>query len=1113
MSRDREDLRALIATVRRRWRMRRGLRGATILMAALVAVTVFAGVGLTYLHFTPGAILGARIIAYLGLTAVLAYAVALPLVRRVSDAQVARYIEEHDPRLDALLVSAVDSEAREAETPGLVRRLVAQAVAQAEARGVSTGVERRRLRRHLAAFAVSAAGAALLLLAGPGVIGRAGKVLFVPWSQAAAEAPFAVLVSPGHVAVPKGADLDIAARLRGFTSERVTLLLRPAGRQDWERVAMEPADTAGAFGFRLFDLQEPTEYLVESNGVSSPVFRIDVTPMPYVDRIDLEYRYPAYTGLATEMVENGGDIVAPAGTRVRLLARPTMPVTAGRVILDADTVALAPVDSSTLSGTIAVQTAGHYRIELLARTGAWVPASLEYRIDVLEDHAPSVTFAVPGRDLRVTAVEEVAAEAVARDDFGVRTLELRYTVNGGPEQRVALYDAGRTHRTDVSGRHTFLLEEFGLEPGDLVSYYAVATETGPVGRTVSSDIYFLQVRPFAVDYRQAEQQGSRGQQSTSPEGFSERQRQIVAGTFKVERDRATAGERRTNEDLATLALAEGRLRAQVNDLVERLAQRSAARLDSTFAVVAQELQAALPQMRAAEESLGTRKATEALPPEQKALQHLQRAEAAFREIQVSQGGGGGGGGGNATANADELADLFELETDKLRNQYETVERGERQAAQAAEDEAAERLRQLAARQQQENERLERAAQQLRRANGGSAGGAGGSAGARAGQRALAQEAEEAARQLERLAREQRSDDLAEAARRLQQAAQAMQRAAAGNRGSDAEGQRALEQIREATRRLESGRMNRLGEDIRSAREGVERLRERQREIAGDVDRLMQQGGSGDPRQAAALAERKDSLASAVTGLEATLERIARDARRDQGEAARRLAEAAGAARDNRIADKIRFSKGLMRGENREYARSFEQQIGADLDEVRARIDSAAQALAEPGGQRAGRALDRAGDLRRGLESLGDRARAVEEREGQGQGEAGARGGGRPGVIPPDEARRLAGDVRAERARADTLRRLLIEEGVEPGPLDEVIGRLRRLESVQAYQDPRALARLQEAAEAAKAFEFALRRRLLGDPAGPLATGADKVPPQFRDAVAEYYRSLARRNTP
>ncbi len=73
-------------------------------------------------------------------------------------------------------------------------------------------------------------------------------------------------------------------------------------------------------------------------------------------------------------------------------------------------------------------------------------------------------------------------------------------------------------------------------------------------------------------------------------------------------------------------------------------------------------------MKPASDNLGDVKLTEAVPSEQDALQHLLRAEAAFTDVQVAfqQGGGGRGGGAGR-----DLSELYELEMDLQKNQYET----------------------------------------------------------------------------------------------------------------------------------------------------------------------------------------------------------------------------------------------------------------------------------------------------------------------------------------------------------------------------------------------------------------------------------------------------------
>src|SRR5688500_8649981 len=550
--------------------------------------------------------------------------------------------------------------------------------------------------------------------------------------------------------------------------------------------------------------------------------------------------------------------------------------------------------------------------------------------------------------------------------------------------------AGGGARKNTSAEHTLYLEEMKLQPGDLISYCARASDADRAGgKTSTTDIYFLEVRPFKREYRQAEQAGGGGgggaRGDASPGALSQQQREIVAATFKVVRDRASTSDKETRENVSTILLAQGRLREQVETLEKRLKQRGMLGGDSTSNKIAAELVQAIAAMKGAEERLARSAANDAVPHEQKALQHLQRAEAAYRDVQVSlENEAGGGGGGGAQPSAEDLGDLFELENDKLRNQYEQVERGEREQADRSVDETLERLRQLAARQQQEAERMRARGQQSRSGTGGGS------------QRQLAQETEELARQLERLAREQSSQELNEAARRLRDAASAMRRSATGQGDqSTAEAAAALRRLEDARRRLDGGGTQRVERDARDLAQRAQRSADEQRDVARDVEER-----AGDSRELGAstrLMQRKDAMANAVADLEARLDRTSAEARREQREASRKLQEAANAIRESRLRERILFSKGVMQGGSPEYARSLEEQIGSSVDDLKRRVEEAAGAVREPSERRAGRALDRARDIARGLESLEERTRESEGARGargeQGQqGQQGQQGG-------------------------------------------------------------------------------------------------------------------------
>ena len=181
-----------------------------------------------------------------------------------------------------------------------------------------------------------------------------------------------------------------------------------------------------------------------SSGVRSGVYKLTVRNLPAVRTIDLELRYPAYTGLQVERIEDGGDIAAVRGTRVSVSVRSTMPVRGGRLVFEGDSaVAMKRGDDSTLVGELVVRQDGFYRVELTAEDGTKVAGSVEYVVDALDDMPPTIAIRKPGRDVRPTNVEEVFVEVEATDDFGVGRVELVYSVNGQAEKTLVLNDSVR----------------------------------------------------------------------------------------------------------------------------------------------------------------------------------------------------------------------------------------------------------------------------------------------------------------------------------------------------------------------------------------------------------------------------------------------------------------------------------------------------------------------------------------------------------------------------------------------------------------------------------------------------------------------------------------------
>jgi hypothetical protein len=609
----------------------------------------------------------------------------------------------------------------------------------------------------------------------------------------------------------------------------------------------------------------------------------------------------------------------------------------------------------------------------------------------------------------------------------------------------------------------------------------------------------------------------------------------------------------------------------VDELVGRMNSRLV-EPDPAFQKIAEILPKAVTEMRDAEKKLQAQAPDKALEPEQRALQHLQKAEEEY-ELQVTTQRNAGGGGGGAGSIAEDLADLFELELDKLANQYEQTQSASQQNGDQQLDELMEKLKELARRQEQEAER------QRRRAAAGQSGQ--NAQGGGASQRALAEQAEEAARRLERLSREQNRPDLREAARRMQEAANAMRRAAAnGDPNGSAQATAALEQLRDAQRQLERQAASRGTRDLNDAMRKAEEIAREQADIAGEVSELAQPGGAANRERIQRLNERKDALEGKVADLEKQLDRTAGDIRKDQQNAARKLTDAANGIRDDKIKEKIRYSKAMVQGGAAEQARAIEESIGANVSDLRRRLAEANAAMGQPSKtDRMADALEKARQMARGLDSLdqrlrerADRGRGANSRsrdenaqrgqQGQSgqqgqQGQSGRQGqsgqnaqsGGQDGrnqsgretdrgrggegdtVGGPDrggywgggsrrpgdylyngeDIRQFRGEFRDWTAQGQDLRRQLREQGVDVTDLDEILKSLRALDDDRVYKDAAELERLQTfVSEGLKRFEYGLRRKVEIADQQLFLSGSDEVPPGFRDRVEEYYRSLAKK---
>ena len=1159
---DRNNLSDLLRRLRARRQLLLILRGIAIVLSCGAAILLLTGWTAHRYRHNESALLWLRLGAMITFLAVVFLALIRPLWKRITDARLARLIEEHHPTVEDRLVTAIECSSDEFNphlSKAILNRLEADANQLAGMLNPGNVIRRSRLLIYGGATLASLLILAGVLKWGPSEISAGVAQLVMPKTLAASTNAMSIKVKPGTARVPRSSDQDVLATLVNFDAQIVSIYWRPLGsKNDWQGQAMEPAKAKTDYRYSIFNIQDSIEYFVESNGVRSDVFKLTVVDLPYVKQLDVTLNFPAFAHLPAKTTEDGGDIAALKGTVAGITARLSGKVRAARIVLSDGRKIEMRAAGSDFVGDLTVSGDSSYYIELVSVDGETYRGSNEYDVTVLEDQPPTISFERPGRDRKATNLEEVFTQARAEDDYGVVGMDLHFSVNGGEEKKVNLQELARESARSLTGTYTFFLEEYNLKPGDFISYYAKARDANS---ETTSDIYFIEVKPFEMEYRQSQQQGGGGGGGGDQDqnALSRRQKDLIAATHKLirEGDKYTPQERKDGYE--TVAAGQEKLRTDTLEFLDRMGRRLGDEIEGQkeMAEMAGYLKQAAQEMEGVPPPLRKETGRDALPPEQRALQKLLAADAIFREVQVAFGNqnANGGGGGNQRQQQ-ELAGLFELELDKMKNQYETVQRQQRQQAQQQKSEAERKLEELARRQ-------ERALEEQRRRMQGPRNQSGSSGGNQREQQELIEETRRAARELERLSRERRDAQMQELSRQLNQTADELQKAQASARGNSnesiAQNERALDRLREAQSRLQQmngqsgGQTGAAGQQqqVSDLRQRAAQAASRQREISKDVENLARRGGqdANSQRTRQQLAERKDALADAVSGLQQDIEQSARGLGSGQQRTARQLNDVAeGMARD-RIADRIREGKQALNGNSLEGARANERAIERSLNNLSERLQSAEQGAGQAGNN-AEEALDRTRQLADNVDSLRRRldenaARRNGNSQSQQRGQQGQQQGQQPGQQQASQRgqqgqqansqngsnsgdgrqagtddrsgngnwddRQLNSELRQRLSDAQNLRRQFGGPSGPSGLLDQAIDELRRMTEVGPGNDIQTAAQLKASViDPLRQLELQLSRQAQNQAGRTNLRLRDEgaAPERYRKAVEEYYRRLS-----
>ncbi len=305
-------------------------------------------------------------------------------------------------------------------------------------------------------------------------------------------------VSPGNATIGKNQQLLIEVLNPDL---RLNHRLFYRWDKEWRELAM----TDNSYSFNA--LEYSIEYYIQNEVAKSPVYKVTCLDAPFARGWEVQYKYPAYTGLGTARdTLSYGNLEAFKHTEAILSVSTNIPVKQAVMrFSDGTDQPLQRIDETSFSTKLTLLEPKTWYLELTDALGRKSNPE-EKTIAITPDQPPELRIIFPGEDVTLNQNLLLPLILSANDDFGLRNLTLHLQVNGNPPEARILRSliASKLFTMDYS----LDLNGMNLLPGDVVTYWAEVFDNSPDRQSALSAKFKARFPSIEEIYREIERQES-----------------------------------------------------------------------------------------------------------------------------------------------------------------------------------------------------------------------------------------------------------------------------------------------------------------------------------------------------------------------------------------------------------------------------------------------------------------------------------------------------------------------------------------------------------------------------------------------------------------------------
>lgn len=449
------------------------IRGSLLFVGVNLFLFVLFNVLESQFYFSSGT---RKALFYSGLMVMMStfiYWVGLPLIRifrlskTISHDEAAKIIGNHFPEVRDKLLNTLQL-ARQTDQSGndLLMHSIEQKTNDIKLVSFPKAIDLSKNRKYLKYTLPPLLLLLVLLFSAPSLITDSSYRLFHNNQEFEPQAPFTFHLGNTDLSLPQFEDVVIRMNTEGEIRPRDAYITVDNFQYKMNK------DERGYFTYTLKNVATNTRFFFSANGFSSSAFTIEVLKKPSLDRMKIDLDFPAYTGMVDKSLLNEGDLIMPAGTRIKWTFDTENMSHIDMKLGDDNLDTLLNTQNNVASYTQRIYQTTDYK---LIFNSPDIPEadSVLYSIEAIPDEFPKISFQKHEDSLN-TKLLFIVGEA--SDDYGINKITYNYAIIPEGDESKENIDFQRQVLKNTSGRATTYdkiidIADFNLAPGAALWYY------------------------------------------------------------------------------------------------------------------------------------------------------------------------------------------------------------------------------------------------------------------------------------------------------------------------------------------------------------------------------------------------------------------------------------------------------------------------------------------------------------------------------------------------------------------------------------------------------------------------------------------------------------------